>query len=116
MSAYSYDRKTMLHLQQILVTLQALSCSASNYWRYGAPLRRHQLGQMQQLFIFLARPFRLLNTRIQPLVPARFALFGRFSMQQRGNTTPLIFAIFHYGRLENLILKANAWLQYVCYD
>lgn len=63
---------------------------------------------MQQLLIFLAGPFGLLDARIQPFVPTRLALFGRLTMQQRGNTTPLIFAIFHYGRLENLILEAKA--------
>jgi len=60
---------------------------------------------MQQLLVFLARPFRLLNGRIQPLIPSRLTLFGWFAREQWGNTRPLVFAVFHNGGFEDLILR-----------
>lgn len=62
---------------------------------------------MQQLLVLLPAPFGLLYTWIQPLEPTRLALLGWLSMQQRCYTTPLVFAIFHYSRFQDLILKSN---------
>uniref|UniRef100_A0A1I8HLX8 Guanylate cyclase domain-containing protein n=1 Tax=Macrostomum lignano TaxID=282301 RepID=A0A1I8HLX8_9PLAT len=88
-----------------LVALQALGGCAANYRRNGAPLGGHQLGHVDEFLVLLAGPFGLFNTGIQPFVPAGFALLSGFAVQQRGNSGPLVFAVFHYGRLENLILR-----------
>jgi len=69
--------------QQLLVALQALHGGAADDGRDGAPLRRQQLGQVQQLLVLLARPLGLLDCRVQPLVPARLALLGRLAHEQR---------------------------------
>lgn len=62
---------------------------------------------MQQLLVLLPAPLGLLYTWIQPLEPTRLTLLGWLSMQQRCYTTPLVFAIFHYSRFQDLILKSN---------
>lgn len=93
------------HLQQILISLQTLGRCTSNNWGDGPPLSWHQLGQVQQLLVLLARPFCLLDAGIQPLVPTSLALLGWLPMQQWCDTRPLVFAIFHHSRFEDFILK-----------
>lgn len=41
-------------------------------------------------------------------LPSGFALFGRLSVQQRGDSRPLVFSIFHHRCLEDLILDKEA--------
>ena len=59
---------------------------------------------MQQLLLFISRPLRLLDAGIEPLVPPCLALFGRFSIQERSNSSPLVLAVLHDGGLEDLVL------------
>lgn len=51
--------------------LEALGGGAADDGGNGPPLGGHQLGQVQQLFLLLPRPLRLLDARVQPLVPAQ---------------------------------------------
>lgn len=81
-------------IQELLVSLQALGCRASNDGSNSAPLRGHQLGQMQQFLILLPRPLDLTDTGIQPFNPSCLALLWCFPCQQRGNTRPLIETVF----------------------
>lgn len=57
------------NLQQLLVALQALVGGAPHYGRNGAPLAGHDLGQVEELFVLLPSPLRLLDAGVQPLVP-----------------------------------------------
>lgn len=58
-----------IHLQKKFIVLQALGSRSSNDWSDGPPLCWHQLGQVQQFFLFFSGPFRFLNAWIQPLIP-----------------------------------------------
>lgn len=49
--------------------VQALRWGAPNNGCNGAPLRGHELCQVQQLFILLACPLRLLDAGVQPFIP-----------------------------------------------
>ena len=69
-------------VQQFLIALQTLRRGAADDGRDGAPLRRHQLGQVQQLLVFLAAPFDFPDAWVQPFGPARFALLGSFAREQ----------------------------------
>ena len=60
---------------------------------------------MQQFLIFLATPLHLPYGRIQPLVPPGLALLGRFAVEEGRHAGPLLFAVFHYGGFEDLILR-----------
>eukprot|EP00962_Isochrysis_galbana_P022508 scaffold6732_cov99-Isochrysis_galbana.AAC.2 len=92
-------------VEQPLVVLQALRGGPADDRGNCTPLRRHQLGQVQQLFLLIARPLRLLDRRVEPLVPARFALLGRLADQQRRDAAPLVLAVLHDCCLEDLILR-----------
>lgn len=50
---------------------QALGSSTSYDGSNGSPLSWHKLGQMKKLLLFFSGPFCLLNTGVQPLVPAQ---------------------------------------------
>ena len=43
--------------------------------------------------------------RIEPLVPPCFTLLRRFSVQERSNSSPLVLAVLHDGRLQDLVLR-----------
>lgn len=86
--------------------LQALGSSSSNNGSDGPPLSGHQLGQMQQLLLFLSGPFCLLDAGVQPLVPAHrqkvfslhpahlaFFLFS-FAMEYKYQHLPSGFTLF----------------------
>ena len=66
----------------------------------------HELGQVEQLLVLVARPLALglLDGGVQPLEPARLALLGRLAVQQRADSRPLVFAVLHDGFLEDLVL------------
>jgi len=49
--------------------VEALCWCASHNGCNGAPLRGHELGQVQQLLILLSRPLSLLDAGVQPLIP-----------------------------------------------
>ena len=98
------ERLLLRLVEQVLVALEALGGRAAHDGRNGAPLSRHELGHVQELFVLFATPLGLLDARIEPLEPARLALLRRLAMQQRGNTRPLVLAVLHHGRLEDLIL------------
>ena len=59
---------------------------------------------MQQLLILLSRPLRLLNRRVQPLIPPRFALLCTLAHKQGTDAAPLVLAIFHDSRFEDFVL------------
>lgn len=92
-------------VQQLLVVLKALRSRPPDDRRNGPPLRWHELGKVEQFLLLLARPLRLLDAGVEPLIPTCLALFGRLPVQQRCNTGPLVGAILHHRRLENLILR-----------
>jgi hypothetical protein len=48
---------------------------------------------MEQLLVFFLAPFRLLDARVEPLVPAGLALLWRLADEQRADARPLILAI-----------------------
>lgn len=60
-----------IHLQQKFIVFQALGSRSSNDWSDGPPLSRHQLGQVQEFFLFFSGPFCFLNAWIQPLIPIK---------------------------------------------
>mmetsp|Transcript_14021 Transcript_14021/g.37874 ORF Transcript_14021/g.37874 Transcript_14021/m.37874 type:complete len:241 (+) Transcript_14021:1864-2586(+) len=70
------------HIQQPLVSIQALCGRATHDGRNGSPLRGHELGQVQQLFILLTRPLCLLDAGIKPLKPSGLALLRGLANQQ----------------------------------
>lgn len=72
--------------------------------RQRTPLCRHQFREVKQLLFFFFGPLSLLDGRVEPLVPSRLALLGRFANEQRRDARPLVLAIFHDGGFENLIL------------
>lgn len=45
------------------------------------------------------------HTSLTQNSPSGFTLFGRLSVQQGGDTGPLVFPIFHYSCFEDLILN-----------
>ena len=47
----------------------------------------------------------LLDGRVKPLVPARLALLGGLADEQRRDARPLVLAVLHDGRLEDLVLR-----------
>lgn len=49
---------------------EALSGRAAHDGGDGSPLGGHELGEMEQLLLLLPTPLRLLDARVQPLVPA----------------------------------------------
>lgn len=49
--------------------LETLGSRSSDDGCDRAPLRRHQLGQMQKLFFFLSAPFGLFDAWIEPFKP-----------------------------------------------
>jgi hypothetical protein len=49
---------------------------------------------MQELFFFRTTPLDLLDASIEPFVPSCLALLGGLSIQQGGNPSPLLFAVF----------------------
>ena len=61
-------------VEQPLIVLKALCGCAANDGRDGAPLRRHQLCEVQQLLFLVSAPLRLLDRRVKPLVPSRLRL------------------------------------------
>ena len=71
---------------------------------YGPPLTGEQFREVKQLLLFFSSPFRLLNTRVQPLKPARLALLGGFLVEERGYSAPLVRPVLHNGCLQYLIL------------
>lgn len=85
--------------------VQALRRCATNNGCDCAPLGGHELGKVQQLFIFITGPLGLLDAGVEPLIPSGFALLGRLAHEQRGDTCPLIQAILHDSGLEDLILS-----------
>lgn len=108
-SAFGGTEKRVL--QELFISLQALCRGAADNRGNGAPLRWHELGEMQQLLILLPGPLCLLYARVQPLVPAGFALFGRLANQQRRDSCPLVQAIFHDRCLKNFILQRTQRLR-----
>ena len=50
------------------------------------------------------RPTCLFDGGVQPLIPARLALLGRFARKQGGDARPLVLAVLHHGSLEDLVL------------
>ncbi len=60
---------------------------------------------MEKFLILLSGPLCLLDGGIKPLEPAGLALFGRLAMDERSNSGPLVLAVLHDGRLEDLILR-----------
>lgn len=58
---------------------------------------------MQQLLILAPAPLHLTDGGIEPLVPTRLALLGRFAVEEGGDACPLLFAVFHYGGFEDFI-------------
>ena len=93
--------------QKLLITLQALSRGTAHNWSNGPPLCWHELGQMQQLLIFFATPFDFADARVQPFGPARFALFGRFAREERGDAGPLVQAVFGDCRFEDFVFDVG---------
>lgn len=94
--------------QEALVALEALLRGAAHHGRNGAPLRGHDLGQVQQLLILLTRPLGLFDAGVEPLVPARLALLGGLAGEEGGDAGPLVEAILHHRGLEDLVLQARA--------
>ena len=92
-------------VEQTLIVLETLRSGAADDRRDRAPLSRHQLGEVEQLFLLLARPLRFLDRWIEPFMPARLALLCRFAHEQRRDARPLILAVLHDGCLEDLILR-----------
>mmetsp|Transcript_20181 Transcript_20181/g.32242 ORF Transcript_20181/g.32242 Transcript_20181/m.32242 type:complete len:267 (+) Transcript_20181:594-1394(+) len=91
-------------VQQMLVALEAL-CGGPTYdGRDAPPLTRHDLGEMQQFLVLGLTPLRLLDARVQPFVPTRFALLGRLAHQQRRDARPLIQTVLHHGCFQDLVL------------
>ena len=68
--------------QELFIAFQALSWRPTHDGCNGSPLSGHQLGQMQQLLIFLSCPLSLFDGWVEPLVPARLALLGGLPHQQ----------------------------------
>ena len=91
-------------VQQLLVPLQALRGRPAHDGRDGAPLSGHELGEVQKFLILLPGPLRLLDARVQPLVPPRLALLRGLANQERGDARPLVLAVLHHRRLQDLIL------------
>lgn len=77
-----------LDLQQILIMLQTLSGRPANDGCDRSPLSGHQFGQMQEFLLLLTWPFCLLNTGVQPLVPA----------PQMTHITPVSLKLLHRQR------------------
>lgn len=59
---------------------------------------------MEQLLILFPCPLSLLDGGVEPLVPAGLALLGGLADEQRGDARPLVLAVLHHGRLEDLVL------------
>lgn len=64
-----------IHLQKKFIVFQTLGSCSSNDWSNGPPLSWHQLGQVQEFFLFFSGPFRFLNAGIQPLIPIKKTSF-----------------------------------------
>ena len=94
--------------QQLLIALEALSGRPAHDGSYGAPLRGHELGKVEQLLILFPGPLRLLDAGVQPLIPAGLALLGGFPHQQGGNPGPLIQPILHDCCLQDFVLHRRA--------
>ena len=58
-----------VHLQKKFIVFQTLGSCSANDWSDGPPLSWHQLGQVQEFFLFFSGPFCFLNAWIQPLIP-----------------------------------------------
>ncbi|CRK27851.1 hypothetical protein BN1708_004512 [Verticillium longisporum] len=94
-------------VEELLVALEALVGGAADDGGNGAPLGRHELGEVQELLVLLLAPFDLLDAGVEPFVPSRFALLGRLARQQGRHARPLVEAIFRHGGLEDLILNVG---------
>mmetsp|Transcript_24788 Transcript_24788/g.58820 ORF Transcript_24788/g.58820 Transcript_24788/m.58820 type:complete len:221 (+) Transcript_24788:657-1319(+) len=91
-------------VQEALVALLALARRPPHERPDGAPLRRHQLGQVQELLVLLPAPLHLAHGRVQPLVPPRLALLRGLAVQQGRHAGPLLLPVLHHRGLEDLIL------------
>ncbi|EJK56612.1 hypothetical protein THAOC_23467, partial [Thalassiosira oceanica] len=89
---------------EALVALLALARRPPHERPDGAPLRRHQLGQVQELLVLLPAPLHLAHGRVQPLVPPRLALLRGLAVQQGRHAGPLLLPVLHHRGLEDLIL------------
>ena len=63
------DKLIWYLVEQVLVALEALRGCPADDGSDGPPLRGHQLGEVKQLLVLVARPLRLLDRRVQPLEP-----------------------------------------------
>ena len=63
-------KKEKVNLQKQLVAFQTLCSCPSHDGGDGAPLCRHQLGQVEKLLILCSTPLCLLDAGVQPLKPA----------------------------------------------
>lgn len=57
-------------VEQLLVPLEALVRRPTDNGRDRAPLRRHKLGEVEQLFILFLGPLGLLDRRVEPFHPS----------------------------------------------
>lgn len=74
-----------VHLQKKFIVFQTLGGCSANDWSDGPPLSRHQLGQVQEFFLFFSGPFCFLNAWIQPLIPILKDIISYFNQSPRMN-------------------------------
>jgi hypothetical protein len=85
----------------------------------------HELGEVEELLVFLLGPFGLFDGRVEPFIPALpttsviklmperssdshgLALLGCLADQKRADSGPLVLAVLRDGSLEDLILGAG---------
>jgi hypothetical protein len=72
-TSYTSVLAMLLHMQTNAHATAMQPCNlcrgAPHNGRNGAPLGRHELGQVQQLLILVARPLGFLDRRVQPFKP-----------------------------------------------
>lgn len=105
--------------------VQALCWCAAHDGCNGTPLRGHELGQVQQLLILLARPLGLFDAGVQPLVPAvqrstathMLALLSQYHTQDTQYSQSWVTSLLWHGlRLSELRYQScgmNHILSYV---
>ena len=91
-------------VKKLLVLFNALLRCAANKLGDCAPHCGENLRQVQQHFLFLARPLCFLDGWVEPLIPASLALLGTLAHEKGRNSAPLVQTVLHHGRLKDLVL------------